>query len=202
MRPSGKTRSRSTASAARRRRRCKRRSKATCDGLLVLSLCRAVRVPSIIVRSQHVRVRGAAMMFQHAANRFTPPSHRSPSHPRAFPLIHFHEPTMNASTFAFVFGDAALAREEGESARERERARQRATERREGGAQELRGGVRSSHIGDSALQDRTGQCADRPSPHSHRHRDKGTESERVASIPANRLGVTRCLRFRGGMSDI
>jgi len=107
---------------------------------------------------------------------------------------------MDAYTFALVFGDAALAREEGESARERERARQRATERREGGAQELRGGeFRSLHI---VLRCKTVLASvqtDRlPTPTGT---DKGTESERAASIPANRLGDTRRLRFRGGMSD-
>jgi len=84
--------------------------------------------------------------------------------------------------------------------RERESARQRATERREGGAQELRGGeFRSLHI---VLRCKTVLASvqtDRlPTPTGT---DKGTESERAASIPANRLGDTRRLRFRGGMSD-
>lgn len=164
-----------------------------CSHLRSVAPC--VRVPSIIVRAQHVRVRGAAMMLQHGAHRLAPPSHRSPL-PRAFPLIHFREPTMDAYTFALVFGDAALARGE----RERESARQRATERREGGAQELRGGeFRSLHI---VLRCKTVLASvqtDRlPTPTGT---DKGTESERAASIPANRLGDTRRLRFRGGMSD-
>jgi len=167
-----------------------------CSHLRSVAPC--VRVPSIIVRAQHVRVRGAAMTLQHGAHRLPSPSHRSPFDPRAFPLIHFRDPTMDASTLALVFGDAALAREEGESASERNK------ERRRGGRvgyKSCRGGVRSSYIGDSALQDRTGQCADRPSPHSHRHREKGTKSERAVSIPANRPGSTRCQGFRGGMSD-